>query len=120
MTGRSLRVGIFLFVLCAGCVLLCREGYRRGGRTQCVDVVIYGKDTCPFCRKAKLLLRTNNIRFIYHDLSADPAKRKEAFAHLRADEAPTIPQVFVEKEHLGGYSELQDLVQTGGIWDKIS
>ena len=120
MQGRSLRVGIFLAVLFVGCVLLSRGLYKAGGRTQTVDVVIYGKDTCPYCRRAKTLLQMHSVQYTYHDLSVDPDKGKEAFAQLKAGEPATIPQVFVGKEYIGGYSALQDLVQTGAIWDKVS
>lgn len=120
MTGRYLRIGLFLFVLFSGFVLLSRTVYKAGARVQRVDVVIYGKDTCPYCRKAKALLQEYDVRYTYHDLSIHPEKGREAFAHLSAGEPATIPQVFVESEHVGGYSDLQSLVQTGAIWAKIS
>ncbi|HNU11557.1 MAG: hypothetical protein IT500_17375 [Rubrivivax sp.] len=74
-----------------------------------MKIVIYGKDACSDCDKAKMLCRIQSLDFEYHELDED-----DALARLSARiGAPVrrVPQVFVERagtqEYVGGYEELR-------------
>jgi glutaredoxin 3 len=74
-------------------------------------VVVYTTPYCPFCLRAKLLLKNKDVAFEEVDVS-DDALREELVArtHWR-----TVPQIFVGEEFVGGYDELQALEDDGKL-----
>lgn len=70
--------------------------------------VIYGKDNCPYCNKAKHLLSSNNIQFEYLTMGKDYTR--EELLELAPD-AKTVPQIWLEMDdqllYIGGYNELE-------------
>jgi glutaredoxin-like protein len=63
-----------------------------------MDVTVFGRDGCPFCVKAKHDLRNAGIAFEELVLGRDYTEQT-----LRAvANAATVPQVFVDGEHIGG------------------
>jgi len=67
------------------------------------DWVIYTKDNCSFCVKAKQLLQATGIEYVEKNLK-DEGVRDELIA--RYPEAKTVPQIFVGPRHIGGYDDL--------------
>lgn len=67
---------------------------------------IFGTATCTYCTMAKNLLTQRGIPFTYHDIDADEA----AFDTLavRIGRWTTVPQVFVDGQHVGGFHELKE------------
>ena len=65
-------------------------------------VEIYSKTNCVFCDKAKIKLQKHNpkIYMLDEDFSRDDFFKK--FPNAR-----TFPQIIINKEHIGGYSELK-------------
>ncbi|XP_037086398.1 thioredoxin reductase 1, cytoplasmic-like isoform X2 [Pollicipes pollicipes] len=65
-------------------------------------VAVFSKSWCPFCEKVKNLLKTNNIPFEAYelDLSEDGAAIQDALLERTAQK--TVPNVFVNGQHLGG------------------
>ena len=76
-------------------------------------VEIYGADWCPVCEKAKRFATEypGVFEVEYHELDTDNEEEVDA---LKARVAPavlrTIPQIFVEDDHIGGYSEFKEYV----------
>lgn len=71
-------------------------------------VVVYSKDGCSFCLKAKRLLTSKNIGFEEVDLayeSQDNIRKLVAQTGTRS-----IPQIFVDDQFIGGFNELQKLI----------
>ena len=70
--------------------------------------IVYGKDNCPFCVKAKHLLESKNEQFEY--LTLDKDYSKEELLEL-VPNARTVPQVWLEMNdelfYIGGYMELE-------------
>lgn len=73
-------------------------------------ITLYSKPDCPWCDKAKQLL--NELGFEYTELvlgehyTKDDLKAKLPFvARL------TVPQVFVDGDHIGGYEDLKAFVE---------
>lgn len=71
--------------------------------------IVYGKDNCPFCNKAKALLTNKNQSFQYLIMGKDYTR--EELLELAPD-AKTVPQIWVDSNgelfHIGGYMELEN------------
>ena len=76
-------------------------------------ITIYTTRTCPFCIRAKGLLRDKNLAFDEIDVGADPALR--ARMAQRAGGRRSVPQIFVGDHHVGGCDDLFDLDGRGGL-----
>lgn len=70
-----------------------------------MSVVIYSKDGCSFCVKAKHLLQAKSMKFEEFKLGTD-ITREQMFKEL-GREVRTIPQITIDGEYIGGYSELR-------------
>ena len=79
-------------------------------------VKIYTTPYCPFCIRAKQLLKNKKINFDEIDLSENPDKFEEMLS--KSNGARTVPQIFVNGEHIGDCDHLHDLDQKGEL-DKI-
>lgn len=73
-------------------------------------IVIYGKPRCSFCTRAKALCEKENLDYEYKLLDADYTA-EELFKLV--PEAKSFPQVFINDKPIGGFTELQKLIQQG-------
>ncbi len=80
-------------------------------------VEIYLTPTCPYCKKAQRLLTEKGIEFERIDVAADPKRRGEMMD--RADDRETVPQIFIDGEHIGGCDDLYALNREGGLDSKL-
>lgn len=71
------------------------------------NVEIYTWQTCPFCIRAKLLLWWKGVKFTEYKIDGDEAAR-EVMAQ-RANGKRTVPQIFINNNHIGGCDELYSL-----------
>jgi glutaredoxin 3 len=76
-------------------------------------VEIYTKFLCPYCSRAKALLKAHGASFEEHDITMGGAKRAEMLA--RAPGRHTVPQIFIDDRHIGGSDDLQALDRAGGL-----
>ena len=76
-------------------------------------VTVYTTQMCPYCVQAKRLLGERSIPYDEIDVSTDPAVRDEMIQ--RAGGKRTVPQIFIDGEHVGGYTELRALADRGGL-----
>lgn len=67
------------------------------------NVVVYSTHICPFCTAAKQLLENLGIDYREIDVSGDQGKREEM---RRLSRRSTVPQIFIDGEHIGGYTDL--------------
>jgi GrxC family glutaredoxin len=75
-------------------------------------VIIYTKDYCPYCNRAKEYFSTRGIAFEEIDITRDPqlyADLKQRTGHM------TVPQIFIDGQFVGGYSDLIDKVRRGEL-----
>ena len=70
-------------------------------------VKIYTTPYCPFCIRAKQLLRDKNIDFKEIDLSKEPEKFDEMIK--KSNGARTVPQIFVNDTHIGDCDYIHEL-----------
>jgi glutaredoxin 3 len=76
-------------------------------------VTIYTTNFCPYCVQAKRLLGERAIPYDEIDVASDDDKRAEMVE--RAGGLRTVPQIFIDHEHVGGYVELRALADRGGL-----
>ena len=76
-------------------------------------VVIYTGPMCNFCSAAKHLLNKKKISYVEIDIGYDEKKREEMLK--KSNGAKTIPQIFIEEKHVGGYVELKALENKGEL-----
>ena len=79
-------------------------------------VVIYTGPMCNFCSAAKHLLNKKKISYEEIDIGYDDKKREEMLK--KSNGMKTIPQIFIEEKHVGGYVELKALENKGEL-DKL-
>ena len=72
-----------------------------------MQVIIYSKDNCSNCLKAKKKLSKFNPKIIILDKDIN---RKEFFKKF--PDAKTFPQIIIENKHVGGYHELERWLET--------
>jgi glutaredoxin 3 len=77
------------------------------------EVEIYTTPFCPYCWRAKSLLKKRGVAFAEIDLWQHPERRAEMV--LRAGGRTTVPQVFVDGRALGGADELSALEARGEL-----
>ncbi len=76
------------------------------------QVEIFTKGYCPYCQRAKELLRIKGVEFVEHDVTTDPAREEEM--RLRSGRS-TVPEIFIDGVLVGGCNELFDLDETGEL-----
>jgi glutaredoxin-related protein len=66
--------------------------------------IVWSKDQCPYCDQAKALLKMKGIEFEERNVSSDWTREQllEAVPNAR-----TVPQIFLDEELVGGYTELK-------------
>ena len=70
-------------------------------------VEIYTWQYCPFCIRAKSLLKKKNINFTEYKIDGDEDAR--TLMAERADGRRTLPQIFIDNEGIGGCDDLYNL-----------
>lgn len=76
-------------------------------------VEIYSKMFCSYCVRAKRLLESKQIQFTEIGIDMEPGKRQEMIQ--RANGRTTVPQIFIDGQHIGGCSELMELERDGKL-----
>ena len=76
-------------------------------------VEIYTKATCGYCTMAKRLLTAKDVSFAETDLLKNPDKRAEMIE--RSGGRQTVPQVFIDGAHIGGFDDLSGLDMAGKL-----
>ena len=84
-----------------------------------IDITLYTKDYCPYCRRAKALLTAKGIsKWTEYDLIEEPNRRREMLE--RSNGGVTVPQIFIGGQHIGGSDELVALDRAGQLDDLLS
>jgi glutaredoxin 3 len=78
-------------------------------------VVVYGREGCSYCRRARELLARKSVHYTWIDVVHVPGARAEMQERSGRD---TVPQIFVGDRHLGGYDDVAVLDGNGEL-DRI-
>ncbi len=76
-------------------------------------IEVYSGDYCPYCMRAKALLKQRELEFVEYNVQSEPEKRVEMVE--RAPGVRTIPQIFINDRHVGGCDELYALDKKGEL-----
>ena len=77
------------------------------------EIILYTKDYCPYCKRAKALLRSKGVTFTDYDIVESPELTAEMIE--RAGGRRTVPQIFIGDHHVGGASDLFELDAAGQL-----
>ena len=77
------------------------------------SVTVYTSQICPYCVRAKSLLKKKGAAFEEIDVTMDPKARDEMLS--RSGGARTVPQIFIGETHVGGCDELYALEREGRL-----
>jgi glutaredoxin 3 len=80
-------------------------------------VEIYSTMFCPYCARAKSLLERKGVKYENIDIIEDTSKRDEMVS--RAHGRTSVPQVFIDGEHIGGCDDLYALDRAGKLDPKL-
>ena len=80
------------------------------------DVVIYTKTYCPYCVHAKRLLSSKGVSFREENLEDRPEELRDL---IERTGMRTVPQIFINGDLVGGYTELAALEQSGELDKKL-
>jgi len=75
-------------------------------------IIIYSKDPCPYCVRAKNLLRRKGAEFTEIKITSDEIK-SEMIA--KSGGRMTVPQIFIDEKHIGGCDDLYALEAAGKL-----
>jgi glutaredoxin 3 len=81
------------------------------------QVEMYATMFCPYCARARALLEHKGVAFTEIDLYEEPRRRDEMIR--RAGGRTTVPQIFIDGEHIGGCDDLVALDRAGGLDPKL-
>ena len=76
-------------------------------------VEIYTSPLCGFCHAAKRLLNEKGVSLSEVDVLQNPERKQEMIQ--RANGGRTVPQIFVDDDHVGGCDELYALEREGKL-----
>jgi glutaredoxin 3 len=81
-------------------------------------VEIYSTMFCPYCARVKGLLTAKKVAFEEIDLLETPGRRDEMLE--RSGGRQTVPQIFIDGEHIGGCDDLLALERAGKLDPKLA
>jgi len=77
------------------------------------NIEVYSGDFCPYCVRAKALLKKKGLEFSEYNVRKDIQRQAEM--QQRAPGARTIPQIFINDRHVGGCDDLYALERRGEL-----
>ena len=75
-------------------------------------VLMYSTRVCPYCRMAERLLEKKGVQAEKVMVDENPARRDEM---VRLSGRTSVPQIFIDATHVGGYMELAELERAGRL-----
>lgn len=81
-------------------------------------VEVYATEWCPYCKRARKLLEEKGAKYQLIDVMMEPKRKKEMMD--RASGRHTVPQIFINDEHIGGCDELMALEAADKLEAKLS
>ena len=81
------------------------------------NITMYTGPMCNFCDAAKRLLSRNNLKYNEIDISSKDGLRDEMIK--KSNGKRTIPQIFFDDHHVGGYVELRALEKENKLQDLL-
>ncbi len=80
------------------------------------EVIVYSKEVCPYCVKAKNLLQRKGVSYTEIKINTD-AQKEEMIK--KSGGRMTVPQIFIGETHVGGCDDLYALEASGKLDDLL-
>ncbi len=81
-------------------------------------VTMYSTVVCPFCTRAEMLLKQRGVTEINKIfIDKDPEQRE---IMMERTQRRTVPQIYIDDQHIGGYDDLAALDKAGGLVPLLS
>ncbi len=82
------------------------------------NVMMYTTGYCPYCANAERLLQSKGVTEINKiQIDTDPALRIEM---MEKTGRRTVPQIYIDEQHIGGFDDLRALDLSGGLEPLLS
>ena len=82
-----------------------------------MSIVIYTANNCPYCEQAKKFFKRKNVVYKEYDVSNNPEQRQSLIKKSKG--LKTVPQIFIDELHIGGYDDLKRLEIQGNLQQLI-
>ncbi len=76
------------------------------------EIVIYTTAMCPYCVRAKMLLQRKGMHWEERRIDLDHGLMGEM---LQRSNRRTVPQIFIDEHHVGGYDDMAELDAMGRL-----
>lgn len=87
--------------------------FNRNPDNATATVELYTWQLCPFCLRAKFLLWTKGVDYTEYKIDGDEAARQQMSE--RAGGRRSVPQIFIDDRHIGGFDDMEALDRQGGL-----
>ncbi|MGN7613160.1 glutaredoxin 3 [Magnetococcales bacterium HHB-1] len=77
------------------------------------EIIMYTTTVCPFCVRAKMLFDKKGVTYKEINLNKQPELRSEMVE--KANGMRTVPQIFINGQHIGGCDDLYELELDGKL-----
>jgi glutaredoxin 3 len=76
-------------------------------------IIIYSTQSCPSCIRAKQFFENRDLA--YTELRVDNNEQLRQEMEARSARRRTVPQIFINDQHIGGYDDLMALARTDAL-----
>jgi glutaredoxin 3 len=80
-------------------------------------IEMYATTWCPYCARARTLLDRKGVAYATIDVDEEPGRRTEMVR--RAGGRTSVPQIFIDGEHIGGCDDMVALDRNGLLDPKL-
>lgn len=81
-------------------------------------IIVYSSNNCGYCAKAKKLLDQKGLSYEEINIQVKPQFREEMI--LKSNGKRTVPQIFINDIHIGGFEELNKITIEGNLENYLS
>lgn len=104
----------------AAIILFAFLVFKKDWSSQKSEITIYGTLTCPYCIKAKNVCSQAGVSYRFINVKTSSGEDMDLFERLPEDKKRTVPQIFINNEHVGGYSDLLRLNVAIPLKERVS
>jgi glutaredoxin 3 len=79
-------------------------------------IIMYTKPFCGFCAAARSLLKKKGVDYEEIDIGGNPELRDTM---INLSGRTTVPQIFINDEHIGGYDDMAALDKSGSLDSRL-
>ena len=80
-----------------------------------MKIVIYSKNNCQFCTKAKHLVKTLGLEYVEKSLEKDFGSDPDKLVEDIGKQVRTMPQIKIDNKLVGGYNQLIEYFADKGL-----